>query len=84
MNYKICLLKGDGIGPEIIDEAVKCLAAVGEKFGHEFSYDEQLIGGAAIDTVELPLPQATIDACLASDAVLMGAVGGPQWDKIPS
>ena len=84
MEYRIVLLKGDGIGPEIIDEAVKCLAAVGEKFGHSFAYDEQLIGGAAIDAVGEPLPQATVDACLASDAVLMGAVGGPKWDKIPS
>ena len=82
MNFKITLLKGDGIGLEIIDEAVKCLGAVGKKFGHEFTYDEQLIGGAAIDVTGGPLPQETIDACLASDAVLMGAVGGPQWDTL--
>lgn len=82
MECRITLLKGDGIGPEIIDEAVKCLDAVGKKFGHTFMYDEQLIGGAAIDATGIPLPQATIDACLASDAVLMGAVGGPQWDKL--
>lgn len=82
MKYRIAILKGDGIGPEIIDEAIKCLDIVGTKFGHEFSYDELLIGGAAIDAVGEPLPQATIDACLASDAVLMGAVGGPKWDTI--
>jgi 3-isopropylmalate dehydrogenase len=82
MQFNITLLKGDGIGPEIIDEAVKCLGVVGRKFGHEFAYDEQLIGGAAIDTVGEPLPQETINACLASDAVLMGAVGGPKWDAI--
>lgn len=83
MEYKIVLLKGDGIGPEIIDEACKCLDAVGEKYRHSFVYDEQLIGGAAIDAVGIPLPQATVNACLASDSVLMGAVGGPQWDTLP-
>ena len=74
------MLKGDGIGPEIVAEACKCLDAVGEKFGHSFAYDERLIGGAAIDAVGEPLPQETVDACLASDAVLLGAVGGPKWD----
>ncbi len=82
MEYRIALLKGDGIGPEIIDEAVKCLDAVSEKFGHAFAYEELLIGGAAIDEVGEPLPKTTVDACLASDAVLMGAVGGPKWDAI--
>ena len=80
MEFRITVLKGDGIGPEIVDEACKCLDAVGEKFGHSFAYDERLIGGAAIDAVGESLPQDTIDACLASDAVLMGAVGGPKWD----
>ena len=84
MRFAITLLKGDGIGPEIVDEAVKCLGAIGRQFGHEFSYGEQLIGGAAIDAAGEPLPQATIEACLASDAVLMGAVGGPKWDGLPS
>ena len=83
MDCKVVVLKGDGIGPEIIDEAMKCLNRVAEKFGHAFKYDEQLIGGAAIDAVGIPLPQVTVDACLASDAVLMGAVGGPQWDSLP-
>lgn len=82
MKYHIALLKGDGIGPEIIDEAIKCLDVVAAKFGHEFEYDEQIIGGEAIDAVGVPLPQQTIDACLASDAVLMGAVGGPKWDTL--
>ena len=82
MKYRIALLKGDGIGPEIIDEAVKCLDVVAKKFGHEFEYDTQIIGGEAIDAVGVPLPQETVDACLASDAVLMGAVGGPKWDTI--
>lgn len=84
MEYRITVLKGDGIGPEIVDEALKCLDAVGEKFGHVFGYDERLIGGAAIDERGIPLPLDTIDACLASDSVLMGAVGGPRWDALPS
>lgn len=83
MDYRIVLLKGDGIGPEIVDEACKCLDAIGAKFGHSFSYDEQLIGGAAIDATGEPLPHATVEACIASDSVLMGAVGGPDWDDLP-
>ena len=72
---KICLLPGDGIGPEITQAAVRVLAELGE-----FETEEQLIGGAAIDATGNPLPQATIDACKASDAVLLAAVGGPKWD----
>ena len=82
MNFRIALLKGDGLGTEIIDEALKCLDVVAQKFGHEFVYDEQLIGGSAIDATGHPLPQKTIDACLAADAVLLGAVGGPKWDTL--
>ncbi len=84
MKFNIAVMKGDGIGPEIVDEALKCLDKVGEKFGHEFVYDEMLIGGAAIDAAGTPLPQETIDACLASDSVILGAVGGPKWDGLPS
>lgn len=84
MEYRITVLKGDGIGPEIVDEALKALAAVGRKFGHEFVCTDALIGGAAIDETGVPLPQETIDACLASDSVLLGAVGGPTWDAQPA
>ena len=84
MEYRITVLKGDGIGPEIVDEALKALAAVGRKFGHEFMCTDALIGGAAIDKTGVPLPQKTIDACLASDSVLLGAVGGPTWDAQPA
>ncbi len=80
MKANIVLLPGDGIGPEIIAQAARVLEAVATRFGHEFSFSSHLIGGIAIDTCGDPLPQATIDACRASDAILLGAVGGPKWD----
>lgn len=82
MTYNIALLRGDGIGPEIVDSAVRVLEAIGEKFGHEFRFTPYLIGGAAIDECGEPLPQETVDGCLASDGVLLGAVGGPKWDNL--
>ena len=82
MNIKICVMPGDGIGPEIIAQARKVLDAVGTKFGHEFTITEALIGGAAIDATGGPLPEDTVKACQAADAVLLGAVGGPKWDII--
>jgi len=81
-QYKVTLLKGDGIGPEIVDQAIKVLDAVGEKFCFTVCYTEALIGGAAIDATGEPLPQKTIDDCLAADAVLLGAVGGYKWDGL--
>lgn len=82
-EYKIGLLRGDGIGPEIVDSAVKVLNAVGEKCNLTFKFTPYLIGGAAIDTFGEPLPKETVDGCLASDSVLLGAVGGPKWDTLP-
>lgn len=82
MKYNIALLKGDGIGPEIVDSAVRVLEAVGSKFGHEFVFTSYLIGGAAIDACGEPLPAETVKGCLASDSVLLGAVGGPKWDAL--
>lgn len=79
-QYDICLLPGDGIGPEIIAEGVKVLNAVGAKYETRFDCKESLIGGAAIDAVGDPLPAATLDAAKAADAVLLAAVGGPKWD----
>lgn len=84
MNYKIVTLPGDGIGPEIMNEAVKVLERVGQKFNHTFHLNEELIGGIGIDLAGSSLPQATIDACIKSDAVLLGAVGGPKWDTTSS
>ena len=82
-NYKITLIKGDGIGPEIIDEAVKVLDAVASCCNFHFEYDEALMGGIAYDVTGDPLPQETISKSLNSDAVLFGAIGGPQWDDLP-
>ncbi len=83
MNYNIALLKGDGIGPEIVSSAVLVLEKIGEKYGHEFKFTDYLIGGVAIDTVGEGLPAETVDGCLSSDSVLLGAVGGPKWDTLP-
>ena len=83
MNYNIGLLRGDGIGPEIVDSTVRVLEAVGKKFGHTFTFTPYLIGGAAIDACGEPLPKETVEGCLASDSVLLGAVGGPKWDTLP-
>ena len=83
MNYNIALLKGDGIGPEIVESAVRVLEAVGKKYGHTFNFTSYLIGGCAIDATGAPLPEETVAGCLASDSVLLGAVGGPKWDTLP-
>ena len=83
MKLNIALLKGDGIGPEIVDSAVRVLEKIGEKFGHEFCFTPYLIGGIAIDETGEPLPAETVSGCLASDSVLLGAVGGPKWDHLP-
>lgn len=82
-KYKVTLLKGDGIGPEIVDEAVKVLNAAGEKYDFSIEYTEALLGGAAIDATGCPLPEETVTACKQSDAVFLGAVGGYKWDTLP-
>ncbi|KJS13737.1 MAG: 3-isopropylmalate dehydrogenase [Peptococcaceae bacterium BRH_c8a] len=82
-NYKIAVLAGDGIGPEITNEAVKALKEVGRKFGHQFEMQEGLVGGAAYDAVGHPLPQETLDLCHSTNAILLGAVGAPQYDNLP-
>ena len=83
MKYNIGLLRGDGIGPEIVDSAVRVLERIAAKYGHEFHFTPYLIGGAAIDATGAPLPEETVTGCLASDSVLLGAVGGPKWDTLP-
>jgi 3-isopropylmalate dehydrogenase len=82
-EYKIVLLKGDGIGPEIVTQAVKVLNRAASKFGFRVTYEEAMLGGSAIDATGVPLPQETIDKCKAADSTLLGAVGGPKWDNQP-
>ncbi len=84
MSYKIAVLKGDGIGPEVTDQALKVLLSAASKYGILFDFTEGLIGGIAYEKTLNPLPQETIDLCKKSDAVLLGAVGGPKWDKLPN
>ncbi|TCP28924.1 3-isopropylmalate dehydrogenase [Scopulibacillus darangshiensis] len=82
MVKRIAVLPGDGIGREVMDGAVRVLKAVSDCFGHDFKYTEGLIGGAAIDAAGTPLPKATLDVCKESDAILLGAVGGPKWADV--
>lgn len=84
MKLNIALLAGDGIGPEVIDQAVKVSDAVAAKFGHEISWTPALTGAAAIDAVGEPYPDKTHEACVAADAVLFGAIGHPRFDNDPS
>ena len=82
MKKTICLLPGDGIGPEILDEGVKVLKAAAEKFSHDFVFETAHIGGSAIDATGDPLPEETVRKCHAADAVFLAAVGGPKWDAL--
>ena len=83
MEFQIALIKGDGIGPEIVDSAVRVLEKIGQKYGHTFHCIPYLAGGCAIDATGIPLPEETVQGCLNADSVLLGAVGGPKWDKNP-
>ena len=83
MEFQIALIKGDGIGPEIVDSAVRVLEKIGQKYGHTFHCTPYLAGGCAIDETGIPLPEETVQGCLNADSVLLGAVGGPKWDKNP-
>ena len=83
MEKQIAVIRGDGIGPEIVDQAVRVLDAVAAKYGHTFTYTDVDMGGIAIDKWGEPLPAAMLDKCLAADSVLLGAVGGPKWDGLP-
>ena len=85
MSHTITILSGDGIGPEVMVEALKVLDAVSEKFSFKVSHSEHLVGGAALDGTnnETPLPQETITACEKADAILFGSVGGPKWENLP-
>lgn len=82
MTFTIAVLKGDGIGPEIVDEAIKVLDRLGEKYSHHFIYKRGYLGGESIDQYGVPLSEETIALCKASDAILLGAVGGPKWNHL--
>ena len=82
MNRKIALIRGDGIGPEIMDQTLLALDAVAKKFGHTFTYAEAPMGGSAIDAFGVPLPDSSLKTCLDCDSTLLSAIGGPKWDSI--
>ena len=84
MKLKIAVLPGDGIGPEITQQSVKVLKAVADRFDHDFTFEEAVVGAAAIDLLGDPLPETTLDLCKKSDAVLFGAIGHPKYDNDPS
>ncbi len=84
MKKKIAVLPGDGIGTEVADGAVRVLKAIAERYGHEFTFTEAAVGGDAIDRFGTPLPEETLNVCKQSDGILLGAVGGPKWDNLPS
>ena len=84
MEYHIAVIGGDGVGPEVVRSACQVLNVVGSRFAHHFHFKEYLVGGCAIDAVGVPLPPETLDGCKDSDSVLLGAVGGPRWDSLPS
>ena len=83
MIKNIAVIRGDGIGPEIVDQALLVLNKIAEKYGHTFNYDDVDMGGCAIDKWGDPLPEEMLNKCLASDSVLLGAVGGKKWDSVP-
>ena len=83
MEKQIAVIRGDGIGPEIVNQAIRVLDAVAEKYGHVFKYVDVDMGGIAIDRWGEALPKEMLEKCLASDSVLLGAVGGPKWDGMP-
>jgi len=80
VNFNIVVTPGDGVGPECVNEAIKVLKAVGRKYGHQFNFNNRLVGGAAIDAEGVAVSKATLNLCKKADAVLLGAVGGPKWD----
>src|SRR4030042_4208310 len=81
IKFKLAVLPGDGVGPEVMAEGIKVLEAIGSRFGHEFNLHYGLVGGAAIDDSGLALTTETLTMCKKCDAVLLGAVGGPKWDN---
>ncbi len=83
MKYRVALIEGDGIGPEVVNAAVKVLEKIGKAYGHTFEFQSVIAGGIAIDKTGQPLPAESVSICRACDAALLGAVGGPKWDTLP-
>lgn len=83
MKKEVAVVAGDGVGPEIVEEAIKVLDATATRFGHDFTFSRRLVGGCAYDAFGTCLPEDTLETCKAADAVLLGAVGGPKWDALP-
>ncbi len=81
-KYKVAVIKGDGIGPEIVEAGIKVLDKIAEKYNHQFEYEEVFMGGCAIDKFGEPLPDKELEKCLKSDSIILGAVGGPKWDNV--
>src|SRR5690606_32094235 len=84
MDLNIAVLAGDGIGPEVTQQAIKTLNAIGEVYNHNFTFKDAVVGAAAIDQTGDPLPEKTLEVCLQTDAVLFGAIGDPKYDNDPS
>jgi 3-isopropylmalate dehydrogenase len=84
MNLKIAVLPGDGIGPEVTEQAVKVLDAIAQNYNHKFNYSYADVGAIAIDNHNDPLPKSTLDLCKSTDAILFGAIGDPKYDNNPS
>jgi 3-isopropylmalate dehydrogenase len=80
VDFNLIVLSGDGVGPEVVNEAIKVLKAIGKRYGHQFNLNSRLVGGAAIDAEGAAVSRATLNLCKKADAVLLGAVGGPKWD----
>ena len=83
MQKNIAVIRGDGIGPEIVEQALRVLQKIGDLYGHTFTYTDVDMGGVAIDKWGDPLPAEMLEKCVAADSVLLGAVGGPKWNDVP-
>ena len=82
MKFKIATIPGDGIGPEVAEQAILALKRIGDRYGHDFVFTKLQAGGSAYDLTGEPLPEETVEICKKSDSVLLGAVGGPKWDNL--
>ena len=84
MTYSLAILPGDGIGPEVMEEAITLFPIIEQKYSVTFTYKKALVGGIAIDTQDTALPQETLDICSEAQAILFGSIGGPKWESLPT